>query len=330
MDGTSAMKDVSIRDLADAAGVSIATVSRALSNKPGVSTTLRRKIINLVHEKGYTYEGAGSCKTIGIICGSLTMKIGRYTDLLLNSLYKELKECGYRVMLVSYEDVSLFNESLISGVISMDFFRKLSHEWPEIKNIPLVCVNDKAYHLEQVYSVKSDTKACLRLMIEEFLKHGHRKIGLLQYFNTPDENMGSYDKRDMFLELMKDYGLKNGAFTDFFPEDGLIHETVGRLLMHDITALAVIGESFIPPVRRSLDLYRKRIPEDISLICNEDHYSAPHFTPRQTTVSHDFPALAHEAVKMLEKLMNGDDVADDVIVDYIFNRRESVGPLSKR
>lgn len=46
-------KNVTIKDIARAAGVTHPTVSRALNNHPAISETTRKQIVKLAHEMGY-------------------------------------------------------------------------------------------------------------------------------------------------------------------------------------------------------------------------------------------------------------------------------------
>ena len=48
------MKNVTLKDVAKAAGVSYATVSRALSGSPQIGSDTRERIIKLCDEMGYT------------------------------------------------------------------------------------------------------------------------------------------------------------------------------------------------------------------------------------------------------------------------------------
>jgi len=318
------MKEVTIRDLAKAANVSTATISRVINNQPGVSHMLRTRVLRLIGEMGYPLNVGHAPQTIGVVC-SLALNIGRYQALLFNYLYRELKSRGYQVMIVSYEDLNLFNESIIKGVISTDFFQRISGKWPNLKNIPLVCINDSAYHMESIYSVQSDVEKAMIESVEHLLKLNHRRIGLLQYFEPHEESKNLNLDKDLFFKTVRKYGVEDTAFVETLVHGDSIHEVMGKLLLNDITALIVKGESFTPRVRRSLELYRKKVPEDISVIVNDDEYSCRYYDPAQTSMAYDFPELCRQAVNMLEGMMEGKPVSD-VLVDYKFNDRGSTGP----
>ncbi len=50
-----------LQEIADNLGVSVATVSRALNDKPGVSSEMRQKVINLANEMHY-HPNLAACK----------------------------------------------------------------------------------------------------------------------------------------------------------------------------------------------------------------------------------------------------------------------------
>ena len=50
-------KSVNLQTIADAVGVSVVSVSNALSGKPGVSRQLRETICRKAEELGYEYRG---------------------------------------------------------------------------------------------------------------------------------------------------------------------------------------------------------------------------------------------------------------------------------
>ena len=59
------MKSVTLKDVAKAAGVSYATVSRALSGSPQIGSDTRERIIKLCDEMGYTTNYVARSMEIG-------------------------------------------------------------------------------------------------------------------------------------------------------------------------------------------------------------------------------------------------------------------------
>lgn len=67
------MKNVTLKDVARAAGVSYSTVSRSLSGSPQIGRETRERILRLCDEMGYTKNyvarSISCCATPGRICG---------------------------------------------------------------------------------------------------------------------------------------------------------------------------------------------------------------------------------------------------------------------
>ena len=65
---------MTIYDISKKSGVSIATVSRVINGKKGVSDATRRRVLSVMNEKGYTPNafarglGLRSIKTVGVMC----------------------------------------------------------------------------------------------------------------------------------------------------------------------------------------------------------------------------------------------------------------------
>ena len=69
---------LTIRDIAQLAGVSTATVSRVLNNKPDVDPATRERVMQVVHEHGFVPSvtasslAGGSSPLLGVLVPSLT------------------------------------------------------------------------------------------------------------------------------------------------------------------------------------------------------------------------------------------------------------------
>ncbi|MFQ5855280.1 MAG: LacI family DNA-binding transcriptional regulator [Anaerolineae bacterium] len=93
---------ISSRDIATYAGVSQATVSRVINNKPNVREETRQRVLKAIHELGY-YLNAEARSLVT----KRTSKLGLVVSDILNSFYPELvesieafaRERGYNVLL---------------------------------------------------------------------------------------------------------------------------------------------------------------------------------------------------------------------------------------
>ncbi|MEF1307807.1 LacI family DNA-binding transcriptional regulator, partial [Vibrio owensii] len=133
-----------IHEAAKIAGVSIASVSRALNNKPGISEKTRKKILDICKELGYVpstsaRELTGSHKnTIAISLGPHDFYASRYLGMLWPSLSASIRNSGRNLLPVSFGEVDL---EQVGGAILLG----ITHNDPRIEtckemDLPYVCI----------------------------------------------------------------------------------------------------------------------------------------------------------------------------------------------
>ncbi len=103
-------------------------------------------------------------------------------------------------------------------------------------------------------------------------------------------------------------------------------DAVRKLLDSGVTAILAAGESVGLPVAHALNLFRIRIPEDVSMISMESRRVSEYLTPPHTTIEQRMDRLAAEAVSLLEQQWNGEQPSADIAVDYCLRSRDSVAP----
>ena len=116
------MNNNSIKEAARLAGVSVASVSRALNGKPGISEKTRRRIIDICNEMGYQPSDTarrlkfGKNNHIGLFLGKNDKIYSHYISSLFEQVRALFSEDGYIVNIYPYESSdSLIKET--SGAI---------------------------------------------------------------------------------------------------------------------------------------------------------------------------------------------------------------------
>ncbi|MBI9101771.1 MAG: LacI family DNA-binding transcriptional regulator [Spirochaetales bacterium] len=144
---------IRIKDVAEKAGVSTATVSRVLNNDPKIAEKTKKKVLKAIHETGYRMNNvARSLKT------SRTRTIGFLAPELVNDFFMtiaqgvedELKDSGYSLIVCnsnesSHEEekrIELLAEMCVDGVIIIPSSSRGEH-YNRLKNmnIPAVLVD---------------------------------------------------------------------------------------------------------------------------------------------------------------------------------------------
>ncbi len=321
------MKNITVKDIAEKAGVSPSTVSRALNNRSKVAPELRRRIVELARKMDYRPPAGSRSRTVAVILPAKAhCDMGIYERTLLNRIIQhESVERDYRIMLLSADDFSIIEEQTTVGVLSFDYLQRLADRLPKLKNLPMVCVNDYGKRLDNIYSVRSNDRQGIRLALAHLWELGHRRIGLLQDAEG-GRTLCSDIREESYLEWMTEMG---GTVSVSYVDSLSNHaEAVGRLLQQQVTAILAAGEAFTLWLYRLLELYGRRIPEDISLVTWEAPEISEFMSPRTTTIAQDFPRIVAAAFDLLEEQIEGRQPAGDIVVDNKFLLRESTARIS--
>lgn len=275
-----------IEDVAREAGVSTATVSRALRGLPNVSTATRNSVTRVAAELGYVVSrtastlASGRTQTIGVI--SPYMERWFFSQLIA-SVEAELRRSGYDALLIGLAQPEVggrpaFEPETLRGRVDavvvltvpltgseLDGVRKL--------DLPTVYVGAS---VAGAMSVRIDDVAVARCATEHLLQLGHTRIAYVGgdphqplNFTTPA------DRRAGWLAAMREAGHEPDHRYDlpgsFTAAGGMA--AAERLLSLDLPPSAVVAASdemafgVLTVARRR----RLRVPQQLSVVGVDDH-----------------------------------------------------------
>lgn len=312
------MKKTRLTDLAAELGCSVAAVSYALNDRPGVSEKLRERVRELVRERNYEPLRP----RIAVLMTDAGLSLGFYMFSLLNSLRGEAKRRGHQLLIVSRNDLSLLEDRMVSGALSLDFMHEIGRLFPKLKNMPLVCLNDLPNTLENVSTVHSDDEEGIRRALDYLVDCGHRRIGLFCAASLSGD-----DRLKPFLAYRR-FGREVELHVEplEFHHKSTVACRMEAMLEHKVTAILVSGERYGMEAYGALARLGKRIPEDISVIGWENPGFSEHQIPPMTSLEQDFRGIASAAFDMLEKKISGEQTGN-VFIPYKFHIRGSVRNL---
>lgn len=312
------MKKTRLTDLAAELGCSVAAVSYALNDRPGVSEKLRERVRELVRE--WNYEPLRP--RIAVLMTDAGLSLGFYMFSLLNSLRGEAKRRGHQLLIVSRNDLSLLEDRMVSGALSLDFMHEIGRLFPKLKNMPLVCLNDLPNTLENVSTVHSDDEEGIRRALDYLVDRGHRRIGLFCAASLSGD-----DRLKPFLAYRR-FGTEVELHVEplEFHHKSTVACRMEAMLEHKVTAILVSGERYGMEAYGALARLGKRIPEDVSVIGWENPGFSEHQIPPMTSLEQDFRGIASAAFDMLEKKIRGEQTGN-VFIPYKFHIRGSVRNL---
>ena len=184
-------KAIKLADIADVLNVSKVTVSKALSDKDGVSDELRMKIKQVATEMGYRQNSIarslrdGYTYNIGVLVPERFVEANHsfYWDLYQNILSELTKKSYYGIMeIISKDDEEvrtiprMIQDSKIDGIIVMGEFEKGYVEYlNNLDDVPLVLLDSYDKH-SNYDTVTSDNYYGMYLLTDYLFEMGHTDI----------------------------------------------------------------------------------------------------------------------------------------------------------
>lgn len=316
-------KTPTIQDVARTAGVSAATVSRALSAPEKVSESTRIKVSAAVEATGYTINQAArslrmrEARTILVAIPNMG---NPFYSSVMDSVVGEAASRGYGVLVANRLGNTptqwlrdYFSSNRADGLLLFDASLELGHlpEPPAQKGVlPLVLscdeIIDGGFNL-----VMTDNRAASERATRHLIELGHTRIGHIQgrqVHQFPNERMLGFEDamRKAGLPIRQDW---------LFPGDHSMSagtQAADRLasLQERPTALFCANdESLIGFLSRSRT-YGIECPRDISVVGFDDINIAENFWPALTTMRQPRSELGRVATATLLDILDGTTRAD--------------------
>lgn len=290
-------KSTGIREVAQLAQVSVATVSRALNNPEVVRPEVRARVAEAVATLGYIPDASaramssGRTRTIGVIVPTIdNATFARGID----SLQRLLSAHGYLLLLatsgydtgVEFKQVQNMVSRGIDGLILIgDMHAEALRRLVETQRIP--CINACIYHPDKPYaSVGVDNEKAGHRACRFLLDLGHRRIGMVAGLTTENDRA-----------LARVHGVRRAlqeAHLDLpahYLIEGPLRLDDARQAARTLMALperptAVIGANDLVAYGVLMEAERGglRVPHDLSVVGFDDLEWSRHLRPSLTTM----------------------------------------------
>ena len=335
---------VSIQDIAQTAGVSHTTVSRALHNSPLISTEVKENIQRLAREMSYTPNlVAQSLKsqrthTIGLV---VTTIADPFLGRVVRGIEDVAQRSGFSLILsLSYNDPELemaaietFQRRRVDGIlvaapkISAQYESRLARV-----NVPTVLINQQAetpfddVRLAKtlalrapLYSVSVDDYDGARQAVRHLLDLGHRRIGYLGAFNRPLSNRRRLDGyRDALAQAGQPV---DPCLTIFASAEHRYHsddlndgqELLLSLLGCGVSAVFCYNDMIAIGALLACRQGGIAVPQQLSIVGFDDIEATEFVTPTLTTVHQPKLRLGQLAMEMILALMADQPVEDHIL-----------------
>ncbi|NOZ72021.1 MAG: LacI family transcriptional regulator [Chloroflexi bacterium] len=339
---------ITIKQVAEAAGVSAQTVSRVLNNRPDVAPLTRQRILEIIDELGYQPNivarslSQRRTYTLGVVTAGL-----KYTgpSRTLNGITNKAEELGYTLLLKELlgfdgHDVnSILNYLLarqVDGIIwavqeVADNRQEFDTLLPEIP-VPIVFLTMARRPGLNIVAV--DNYAGGRQATEHLLELGHRKIG---HIAGPLAWWEARERKRGWEERLAEAGLSAQYWAEGTWSSRSGVRTLGQLLAQapDLTAVFAANDQMALGALHYAHRHGIRVPEDLSLVGFDNLTESAYFWPPLTTIDHDQFELGclavREAVKAIESQQDVTSSSPHSQIIFIQPKlvvRESSGPLA--
>ncbi|MBZ7924469.1 LacI family transcriptional regulator [Ensifer adhaerens] len=333
-----------IKDIAERAGVSVATVSRALSGSSLVTDETRKRIHALARELNYRPNvSARNLRTRRSMSVLLVVRdVGNpfYLEI-LKGVEATAREAGYAVLMGNTEndpdrEVEYFNmlrDGHADGMILMT--GKLPPPQPgesaDLSHLPVVIA------LEMIEGsgfphVQIDNAAAARAAVEHLIALGHRHIA---HIAGPLPEVMALNRRDGYRAAMKAAGLEipegYEVRGDYLLESGEARAADLFALSEPPTAIFAANDEMAYGAIHALRRLGRDVPGDVSVVGFDDLYLSKAFYPPLTTVSQPRAEIGRTAMSQLLNILSEGYVAAEpaIVLPTTLNIRGSTAPPRK-
>ncbi|MCL6086802.1 MAG: LacI family transcriptional regulator [Actinobacteria bacterium] len=309
-----------LKDIAEKLNLSESTVSRALSNHPKISKKTKNLIKELASEMNYHPNLIAKSlvmkktKTIGLIIGDITNPFypeivksieeiadkNAFNIILCNSDYDSEKELRHLKMLV---------EKRVDGVLLMPVGKKIpSISYLKTNKIPFTLIDTTPSEKYDTNCVYTDQEYGAHIATLYLIENGHKEIALI---NGPLSISPCQQLRNGFLKALKENEIipkKHLFFECDLKASGsykIIKEFLEKNQDNLPTAFLCIGDKTAIGIYDAIYECGKSIPEDFSIIGNDDIPESKYLVPPLTTIAPPKNSMGEEGIKLLlEELRN--------------------------
>ena len=312
---------MTIRDIAEEAGVSTATVSRVMNNPSEVAPATRAAVATVIARHGYLSNGiavslaSARSGTLGVVIPTITNSIYAASTQAIQSV---AQAAGYTVLL----GVSEFSSTAEDEVIRQLLKRRVDgliltggerspalYDFIRSNQVSFI-ITWKRTEAAGMASVSFDNYEGARLAMRHLIELGHRDIALV--CGRSEVNDRARERRKAYEDAMGEIGVDVPA--------GWIHEAnfdhaEGRRAMQRILALrrrpsAVFCANDIQAIGALFECQEQgvSVPDQMSLIGFDDVAAAQYVRPQLTTIRVPAHAMGEVAARrLLDAIKNKSD-----------------------
>lgn len=328
---------MNIYDIAEKAGVSIATVSRVMNGSDKVSEKTRQKILDIMHEEDYTPNAFArgltfnTMSTVGLLCANVS---DPFWGTAVSHLERGFRSKGYDCFLccagyeldTRKEYIKLLLSKKVDAIVLVgSTFVDLNMEnnqylFDASKEVPMVLVNGYLDHPNFYCALCDDVEAVCNVTTN--LINGGHKDALFLY--RADSYSGVHKRKGFVkafenanIELKPEQILRTGGgihdvqecLTDYYDNTYKFNSVIAG---DDELGIAAIKMAH----KKGL-----RIPEDFSVIGYNNTNVGLCCEPEISTLDNQLELICSDAVEYVMDLLNGNEIPRKTVISAKYIKR---------
>lgn len=330
-----------IRDVAEEADVSVATVSRVLNESDSVKESTEERVLEAAHTLDYhPSETARSLRaqkthTVGVLLPNMH---GEFFAQVTQGLDRRARENGHHLLVSNSHTDESEAESVIRSLLGR--VDGLIILWPRLAvhfleslvpdDLPVILLNTSTGQ-SRFESLSFDNQAGAYIAVQHLSDHGHERVAIL---TGGPENFDAQERLAGYRAAVDDAGLVADSSLelagDFTRETG--REMIEAFLTLDPrpTALFASNDSMAFGALRGVHEAGLEVPEDVALVGFDDIPTAEYVTPPLTTVHAPTQELGEQAMDHLLGRLEDEGPPSHQTLETRLVRRKSCGCTSDR
>ncbi|MCH4171857.1 MAG: LacI family DNA-binding transcriptional regulator [Lactobacillus sp.] len=327
-----------IKDIAEQAKVSISTVSRILSFDETLSVTdeTRQRVLQTAEDLQYKRRSRKAKRRITANIGivqwhTMSQELNDlYYMQIQNGVENKANSLGIATESMTIDEILGQESVALDGLIMIGKFDRTEIRDLKQLKLPMVFVGQNTLP-EGFDSVQSDYETPIKTIIDHYLKHHIKDIGMLigQEQTSKETDIIPDPRLVTFTAYLKQLNLFEPKFVfkgDYSPESGFaMMDQAIKVLGPDLPHGFILGsDAMAVGALRALSQADIAVPERVSIVSFNDVAIAKFTTPTLSTIHSQTELMGKRAISLLKKrLENPKRIPQSNVYASEFIRRES-------
>ncbi len=320
-------KKANIRDVAERANVSVASVSYVVNGIDKVSVETKRRILDAIHEMDYKPSfmarglSSGRSKLIGLtlpitessdIPGDLLENnpfFGEFLSGLQNAMYNKDYEILLSCISTNAEYTDWIQKRGLDGIIMLGVYPKSLFKELQEMNVPVVLIDIYEDYASDFHCVRIDDELGGYLATRHLIDLGHTRIAFAS--GSIKNSRVNYFRYKGYARALNESNIP--LDTELFFEDNATFNggyRIGKTRLTEnrkVTAIFAAADIMaIGLIKAAYEIGRK-VPDELSIIGFDDIQFGKYIAPELTTIRQDIPLKSKVAAEMIIKDLNNHD-----------------------